>query len=69
VIVFQCNQLVGGPQNTAQRVLDGVTFIKEAVASVSSEPTRVLSSYLTDQIKPNYWRPDSEIKVFSSADG
>ncbi|XP_071442094.1 zinc finger FYVE domain-containing protein 1-like [Hetaerina americana] len=51
-----------GAQNAAQRVLDGVTFISEAVASVGSPPTRIVSSWVADQIAPKYWKPNNEIK-------
>ncbi|XP_021913704.1 zinc finger FYVE domain-containing protein 1-like isoform X2 [Zootermopsis nevadensis] len=51
-----------GSQNAAQKVLDGVTYISEAVASVGSPPTRMLSSWVADQIAPKYWRPNHEIK-------
>ncbi|XP_046384090.1 zinc finger FYVE domain-containing protein 1-like [Ischnura elegans] len=51
-----------GAQNAAQKVLDGVTYISEAVASVSSPPTRIVSSWVADQIAPKYWRPNHEIK-------
>lgn len=50
-------------QNTAQRVVDGVTYLSEAVASVCSQPTKILTSYVADQIAPKYWRPNNEIKV------
>jgi len=51
-----------GSQNAAQKVLDGVTYISEAVACVGSPPTRVISSWVADQIAPKYWRPNHEIK-------
>jgi hypothetical protein len=50
-------------QNAAQKVLDGVTYISEAVACVGSPPTRLISSWVADQIAPKYWRPNHEIKV------
>lgn len=50
-------------QNTAQRVLDGVSYITEAVQNASLEPTRVLSSWVADQlVNPSYWRPNNEIQ-------
>ncbi|XP_075232834.1 zinc finger FYVE domain-containing protein 1-like isoform X2 [Lycorma delicatula] len=48
--------------NSAQRVLDGMTYITDAVASVGSQPTRVVSSWVADQIAPKYWKPNNEIK-------
>ncbi|KAK3918575.1 Zinc finger FYVE domain-containing protein 1 [Frankliniella fusca] len=62
-------------QNTAQKVLDGITFLSEAVASVGSQPSRYLSSQMADLIAPKYWRPNNEIhscflckKAFSPAE-
>ncbi|KAJ4445116.1 hypothetical protein ANN_06915 [Periplaneta americana] len=61
--VCQSNSATLGSQNAAQKVLDGVTYISEAVASVGSPPTRMLSSWVADQIAPKYWRPNHEIKL------
>ncbi|XP_076669844.1 zinc finger FYVE domain-containing protein 1 isoform X2 [Andrena cerasifolii] len=49
-------------QNTAQRVIDGVSYITEAVTNVSLQPTKVLSAWVADQVAPSYWRPNHEIK-------
>lgn len=49
-------------QNTAQRVIDGVSYITETVASVSLQPTKALSAWVADQVAPTYWRPNNEIK-------
>ncbi|XP_063229334.1 zinc finger FYVE domain-containing protein 1-like isoform X2 [Bacillus rossius redtenbacheri] len=56
------NVPLSSSQNAAQRVLDGVTYISEAVSSVSVPPTRVLSSWVADQIAPKYWKPNNQIK-------
>ncbi|KAL7295622.1 hypothetical protein TKK_0010985 [Trichogramma kaykai] len=48
-------------QNTAQRVVDGVSYITEAVTSVSLQPTKALTAWVTDQIAPTYWKPNNEI--------
>jgi len=56
-----------GSQNAAQKVLDGVTYISEAVAYVGSPPTRVISSWVADQIAPKYWRPNHDIKVHDAS--
>ncbi|KAB0796609.1 hypothetical protein PPYR_10670 [Photinus pyralis] len=48
-------------QNSAQRVLDGVNMISDAVRSVSSQPTKVVTAWVTDKIAPAYWRPNHEI--------
>ncbi|XP_058057263.1 zinc finger FYVE domain-containing protein 1-like [Anopheles bellator] len=50
-----------GPQHSAQLVLDGVAYITDAMASVGSQPTKLVKSWVTDKIRPTYWRPDSEI--------
>ncbi|RLU22735.1 hypothetical protein DMN91_005013 [Ooceraea biroi] len=50
------------PQNTAQRVMDSVSYITEAVATVSLQPTKALKAWAADQVAPSYWRPNSEIK-------
>ena len=49
-------------QNTAQRVVDGVSYLSEAVASVSLQPTKMLSAWVADQIAPSYWRPNNDIR-------
>lgn len=49
--------------NPARKVLDGVTYLSETVASVSYEPSRMLSSWVADQFAPKYWKPNAEIKV------
>lgn len=48
--------------NTAQRVIDGVSYITEAVTNVSLQPTKVVSAWVADQVAPSYWRPNNEIK-------
>lgn len=58
---FQPNNSVAS-QNTAQRVVDSVSYLTEAVTNVSLQPTKVLSAWVADQVAPTYWRPNSEIK-------
>nr|XP_033342830.1 zinc finger FYVE domain-containing protein 1-like isoform X1 [Megalopta genalis] len=62
-------------QNTAQKVIDGVSYISGAVSNVSLQPTKALSAWVADQVAPSYWRPNNEIKcchnckiVFGSTD-
>ncbi|XP_065082334.1 zinc finger FYVE domain-containing protein 1-like isoform X1 [Ochlerotatus camptorhynchus] len=52
---------VCGPTHSAQLVLDGVAYLTDAFASVGAQPTKTLKSWVTDKIRPAYWRPDSEI--------
>ncbi|XP_050469652.1 zinc finger FYVE domain-containing protein 1-like isoform X1 [Bombus huntii] len=49
-------------QNTAQKVIDSVSYLTEAVTNVSLQPTKVLSAWVADQVAPTYWRPNNEIK-------
>ncbi|XP_017879092.1 zinc finger FYVE domain-containing protein 1-like isoform X2 [Ceratina calcarata] len=48
--------------NTAQRVVDSVSYITEAVTNVSLQPTKVVSAWVADKVAPSYWRPNNEIK-------
>lgn len=52
-------------QNSAQRVLDGVNMLSDAVISVGSQPTKAVTAWVTDKIAPGYWRPNNEITVRS----
>lgn len=51
-------------QNSAQRFLDGVGMISDALVSVGSQPTKAVTSWVADKvINPSYWRPNNEITV------
>lgn len=51
-------------QNSAQRFLDGVGMISDALVSVGSQPTKAVTSWVADKvINPSYWRPNHEITV------
>lgn len=50
-----------GPTNSAQLVLDSVTYLTDAIGSVGAQPTKLIKSWVTDKIRPAYWQPDSEI--------
>jgi len=52
--------------NTAQRVLDGVSYLSGTVAGIVAQPSKVIGSYVADQIAPKYWRPNYEIKVIQN---
>ncbi|XP_069494721.1 zinc finger FYVE domain-containing protein 1 isoform X1 [Ambystoma mexicanum] len=47
--------------NAAQRLLDGMNFMAQSVSEMSVGPTKAVTSWLTDQIAPAYWRPNSQI--------
>lgn len=52
-----------GTVYSAQYVLDGFSYITDAVASVGAQPTKTLASWVTDKIAPTYWKQNSDIKV------
>nr|XP_040054814.1 zinc finger FYVE domain-containing protein 1-like isoform X2 [Gasterosteus aculeatus aculeatus] len=49
--------------NAAQRLLDGVNLVAQSVSELSVKPAKAVSSWLTDQIAPAYWKPNSLISV------
>lgn len=55
----------GGPKHSAQMVVDGVSYLSETVASIGSQPTKVLGDWIADKIAPSYWKPNHEIIVSS----
>ena len=57
------NVPVKGPVHSAQMVLDGVSYLAEAISSIGSKPTKVLSDLLADTVAPSYWKPNAEITV------
>lgn len=38
-------------------------YIADSVTSVSQKPTKMISDWMTDQIAPDYWVPNSQITV------
>ncbi|XP_033971072.1 zinc finger FYVE domain-containing protein 1 [Trematomus bernacchii] len=62
-------------QNAAQRVLDGMNYVIQSVSEYSTGPTKAVAAWVTDQVAPPYWRPNTEItachgcrKVFEEAE-
>lgn len=49
--------------NAAQRLLDGVNLVAQSVSELSVKPAKAVTSWLTDQIAPAYWKPNSLILV------
>ncbi|KAM8831893.1 zinc finger FYVE domain-containing protein 1 isoform 2-T2 [Spinachia spinachia] len=47
--------------NAGQRLLDGVKYISQSVSELSVTPAKAVTSWLTDQIAPTYWKPNSLI--------
>ncbi|KAK7602058.1 hypothetical protein V9T40_009499 [Parthenolecanium corni] len=48
-------------QNSGQKVIDGVSYLSDAVFNVSSEPSKYVGSWVADKLAPAYWVPNSEI--------
>lgn len=65
IFLFQSKALVNN-QNSAQKMLDGVSYLTEAVVNAGSQPTKMISAWVADKIAPSYWRPNNEIKVILS---
>lgn len=62
--VFQNNSNLNiKNQNVAQKMIDGVSYISEVVANASLQPTKTITSWVADQVAPNYWRPNNDIKL------
>ncbi|XP_046904129.1 zinc finger FYVE domain-containing protein 1-like [Hypomesus transpacificus] len=56
-----CDGFLKDNSNAAQRLLDGVTYISQSMSELSVKPAKVVTSWLTDQIAPAYWKPNSLI--------
>lgn len=50
-------------QNAAQRVLDGMNYVIQTMTEYSTGPTKAVTAWLTDQVAPPYWKPNTEITV------
>uniref|UniRef100_I3KIM9 Si:ch211-11n16.2 n=1 Tax=Oreochromis niloticus TaxID=8128 RepID=I3KIM9_ORENI len=48
-------------QNAAQRVLDGMNYVIQSVSEYGTGPTKAVTGWITDQVAPPYWRPNTEI--------
>lgn len=53
--------------NAAQRLLDGVNYMAQSVSELSVKPAKAVTAWLTDQIAPAYWKPNSLILVSFNA--
>lgn len=61
--LFQSDGFLKDNNNAAQRLLDGVKYISQSVSELSVKPAKAVTSWLTDQIAPAYWKPNSLIMV------
>lgn len=55
-----------GSQNSAQKMIDGVTMISDLVASVGSQPKNMISELAADKIAPPSWKSNLESRVSSN---
>lgn len=51
--------------HSSRRLLEGVEAVVSAIGNVTSVPSKAVSGWVTDQIAPGYWTPNSQIKVTS----
>ncbi|KAK3597426.1 hypothetical protein CHS0354_040164 [Potamilus streckersoni] len=51
-----------GAHNAARKVLDGINVVANSLASASSVPAKAVSNWMTDQVAPAYWVPNTKIK-------
>jgi zinc finger FYVE domain-containing protein 1 len=50
------------PTHSAQAIIDGFSYISDAITSVSAQPTKTVTSWVADNIvNPSYWQPNAEI--------
>lgn len=63
--ILQGYKNLQGTSNAARKVIEGVQYIADSVTSVSQKPTKMISDWMTDQIAPDYWVPNSQIIVSS----
>lgn len=65
-VSFQADGFLKDNNNAAQRLIDGMNFMAQSVSELGLGPTKAVTSWLTDQIAPAYWKPNSQILVSSS---
>ena len=49
--------------NAAQKMVDSVNYISETVTNMSAKPSKMIGSWVADQIAPSYWVPNARIQV------
>ncbi len=62
-LCMQGNPVLQGTHNAARRLLDSITYASESLATMSAKPAKAVGNWVTDQIAPPYWVPNSCIKV------
>lgn len=43
-------------------MVDGVSYLSDTVTTISAKPTKMIGSWVADQIAPNYWVPNARIQ-------
>lgn len=66
-VLFQTDCSLKDNNNAAQRLIDGMNFMAQSMSELSLGPTKAVTSWLTDQIAPAYWKPNSQILVPSTS--
>lgn len=52
-----------GPTHSAQMVIDGVSYLTDAVCTIGAQPSKALTDWVADWAAPSYWKPNIEIIV------
>lgn len=63
LLLSQSDGFLRDNSNAAQRLLDGVNLVAQSVSELGVKPAKAVTSWLTDQIAPAYWKPNSLISV------
>ena len=61
--MLQGNPVLGGTHNAARRLLDSLNYATDTIGSISAKPAKIVGNWVTDQIAPAYWVPNSQITV------
>jgi zinc finger FYVE domain-containing protein 1 len=52
---------VGTSHNLSRKIIDNVSYVSEAISSVSSKPTMLAKQWMADRVAPAYWVPNADI--------
>ena len=62
-ITIQGQTILQGTHNAARKLVDGISYVADTVSWVGAKPTKMVTQWMTDQIAPPYWKPNSLISV------
>ena len=57
------NQIFQGSHNACRQLIDGLSNVAGTISSLTARPIGYVSDWATDQVAPEYWVPNSEIKA------